>query len=85
MIASGQKRGLNKLAWDRREGRQAAIGASDGKVYIYDIGAGMATPRENEWDLLRRTLNGLAAASQDPLAPAAPASTAQARASRGYA
>lgn len=55
---SGQKRGLNKLAWDRRDGRHAAIGASDGKVIVYDIGS-MAVPRENEWDLLRRTLNGM--------------------------
>lgn len=57
--SSGSRRGLNKLAWDRRDGRHAAVGSSDGKVYIYDIGA-MAVPRENEWDLLRRTLNGLA-------------------------
>lgn len=51
-------KGLNKLAWDKREGRNVAIGSSDGKVYIYDIGT-MATPRETEWDLLRRTLQGL--------------------------
>lgn len=52
-------KGLNKLAWDKREGRNAAIGSSDGKVYIYDIGT-MATPRETEWDILRRTVQGLA-------------------------
>jgi dynein intermediate chain len=56
---SSSAKGLNKLAWDRREGRNVAIGSSDGKVYIYDIGA-MATPRETEWDILRGTLQGLA-------------------------
>ena len=55
---SSARRGLNKLAWDRREGRHAAIGSSDGKVYIYDVGA-LAGPRENEWELLRRTLSGM--------------------------
>lgn len=53
------RKGLNKLAWDRREGRNVALGSSDGKVYIYDVGA-IATPRESEWDLLRRTIQGLA-------------------------
>lgn len=52
-------KGLNKLAWDKREGRNVAIGSSDGKVYIYDIGT-LATPRETEWDILRRILQGLA-------------------------
>lgn len=53
----GKVRGLNKLAWDRREGKHVAIGSSDGKVYIYDTGS-IGAPKENEWDVLRRTLQG---------------------------
>lgn len=35
-----------------------ALGGSDGKMYIYDIGD-MAIPRETEWTDLQRTLAGL--------------------------
>ncbi|KAL8287662.1 hypothetical protein RQP46_003520 [Phenoliferia psychrophenolica] len=59
-VAPTSSRGLNKLAWDRREGRRAAIGSSDGKVYVYEISQELATPRENEWDLMRATLSGAA-------------------------
>lgn len=34
-VNSAASRGLNKLAWDRRDGKKAAIGGSDGTVYIY--------------------------------------------------
>lgn len=33
----GSGRALNKLAWDK-EGNKTAIGSSDGRVYLYDIG-----------------------------------------------
>ena len=33
----GSGKALNKLAWDK-EGKKAAIGSSDGHVYVYDIG-----------------------------------------------
>lgn len=33
----GTGRALNKLAWDK-EGNKTAIGSSDGRVYLYDIG-----------------------------------------------
>ena len=33
----GSGRALNKLAWDK-EGNKTAIGSSDGRVYVYDIG-----------------------------------------------
>lgn len=33
-------RGLNKLAWERKEGRRAAVGSSDGKVYVYELSPG---------------------------------------------
>ncbi|GAA5902031.1 hypothetical protein JCM5296_007559 [Sporobolomyces johnsonii] len=57
-----QRRGLNKLAWDRREGRRAAIGSSDGRVYVYEISQELATPREGEWEQMRRTVNAALAA-----------------------
>ena len=37
---SARPRGLNKLAWERTEGRRAAVGSSDGKVYVYEISPG---------------------------------------------
>ena len=54
----GSGRAINKLKWDCKEGRRAALGGSDGKMYIYDIGD-MAIPRETEWTDLQRTLAGL--------------------------
>lgn len=51
----GEGRAINKLKWDAKDGRRAALGGSDGKLYIYDIGD-MAIPRESEWTDLQRTL-----------------------------
>lgn len=49
---------MNKLEWDRKDGKRAAIGGSDGRLYIYDIGdAGV--PRESEWTDLQKTISGL--------------------------
>ncbi|CAE6454550.1 unnamed protein product [Rhizoctonia solani] len=31
-------RALNKLEWDRKDGKRVAIGGSDGRLYIYDVG-----------------------------------------------
>ena len=56
--AVGANRAINKFKWDCKDGRRAALGGSDGKVYIYDIGD-MAIPRESEWTDLQRTLAGL--------------------------
>lgn len=39
-VSPSSIRGLNKLAWDKKEGRRAAIGSSDGKVYIYELSPG---------------------------------------------
>lgn len=33
----GSGKALNKISWDK-EGRKTAIGSSDGRVYVYDIG-----------------------------------------------
>ncbi|KAJ3576461.1 hypothetical protein NP233_g419 [Leucocoprinus birnbaumii] len=56
-VGSGVK-AINKLQWDRKEGRRAALGGSDGKLYIYDIGD-MAIPRESEWTDLQKTIAGM--------------------------
>lgn len=52
----GTGRAINKLAWDRKDGRRAALGSSDGRLYIYDIGD-VGIPRESEWTDLQRTLS----------------------------
>lgn len=54
----GSGAALNKLQWDKKDGRRAAIGGSDGKLYIYDIGD-MAIPRESEWADLQKTVAGV--------------------------
>ncbi|GBE86492.1 Dynein intermediate chain 1 [Sparassis crispa] len=59
----GSGRAINKLQWDRKDGRRAALGGSDGKLYIYDIGD-MALPRESEWTDLQRTVAGVAGGVQ---------------------
>ncbi|KIY52881.1 dynein intermediate chain [Fistulina hepatica ATCC 64428] len=50
-----QGRALNKLQWDRKEGRRAALGGSDGRLYVYDIGD-MALFKETEWTDLQKTI-----------------------------
>ncbi|BGP17583.1 hypothetical protein JCM10213v2_005616 [Rhodosporidiobolus nylandii] len=62
---NGHRKGLNKLAWDRKDGRRAAVGSSDGKVYVYELSQELATPREGEWEQMRRTVNAALAAQQD--------------------
>ena len=56
--AVGSNRALNKLKWDCKDGRRAALGGSDGRLYIYDIGD-MALPRESEWTDMQRTIAGI--------------------------
>ena len=55
----GSGRAINKLSWDRAEGRRVALGGSDGRLYVYDIGD-MALPRESEWTDLQKTVAGMA-------------------------
>ncbi|KAI0644189.1 dynein intermediate chain [Trametes meyenii] len=55
----GSGRALNKLKWERKDGRRAAVGGSDGRLYIYDIGD-MALPRESEWTDMQRTVANVA-------------------------
>jgi dynein intermediate chain len=54
----GTGRAINKLSWDRKDGRRAALGCSDGKLYIYDIGD-VGVPRESEWTEFQKTLSGI--------------------------
>jgi dynein intermediate chain len=60
LVAPDAPKGLNKLAWDRRDGRRAALGSSDGRVHVYDVGA-LAVPAENEWEATRKTVAALMA------------------------
>lgn len=48
-------RALNKIQWDR-EGKRAAIGSSDGRVHIYDVGE-LCNPREDEWNIMQTKLS----------------------------
>jgi dynein intermediate chain len=59
----GSGRAINKLQWDRKDGRRAALGGSDGKLYVYDIGD-MAIPREAEWTEMQKTVSGIVGGGQ---------------------
>ena len=56
-------RAINKLEWDRKDGRRAVLGGSDGKLYVYDIGD-MAIPRESEWTDMQKTVAGIVGGGQ---------------------
>ena len=51
----GPGRAINKLQWDRKDGRRAALGGSDGRLYVYDIGD-MGIPRESEWADMQKAI-----------------------------
>lgn len=59
----GSGRAINKLEWDRKDGRRAALGGSDGKLYVYDIGD-MVVPRESEWTDMQKTIAGVVGGGQ---------------------
>jgi dynein intermediate chain len=59
----GPGRALNKLQWDKKDGRRAALGGSDGRLYIYDIGD-MALPRESEWTDMQKTVASVVGSGQ---------------------
>ncbi|KAG9300617.1 hypothetical protein G9A89_005217 [Geosiphon pyriformis] len=52
-------RALNKINWDK-DGRRVAIGASDGRVHVYDIGE-MSHPRPDEANILQKTISEMIA------------------------
>ena len=68
----GTGRAINKLQWDRKEGRRAALGGSDGRLYVYDIGD-MALPRESEWTDMQKTVASIVGNSQASVAENDPA------------
>ncbi|GAA5873756.1 hypothetical protein JCM16303_002578 [Sporobolomyces ruberrimus] len=55
--SNGGPAGLNKLAWDKKEGKRCAVASSDGRVYVYEVSQDLVTPREGEWEQMRRTCN----------------------------
>ena len=59
----GSGRAINKLQWDRKDGRRAALGGSDGKLYVYDIGD-MGLPRESEWADMQKTIASIVGGGQ---------------------
>ncbi|KAG6854015.1 hypothetical protein C0991_011502 [Blastosporella zonata] len=59
----GTGRAINKLQWDRKDGRRAALGGSDGRLYVYDIGD-IALPRESEWTDMQKTVAGIVGGGQ---------------------
>ncbi|KAK2839786.1 hypothetical protein Q5P01_013526 [Channa striata] len=46
---------LNRVRW-AHSGREIAVGDSDGRVRVYDIGEQIAVPRNDEWTRFVRTL-----------------------------
>ncbi|KAM6496864.1 WD40-repeat-containing domain protein [Amanita muscaria] len=54
----GSGRALNKMQWDRKDGKRVALGGSEGRLYVYDVGD-MAIPRETEWTDLQKTISGM--------------------------
>ncbi|KAE8223112.1 hypothetical protein CF319_g3799 [Tilletia indica] len=52
-------RALNKLAWDRKDGRRCALGSSDGRVYVYELAESLAVPSEDEFVKFQSTVSRL--------------------------
>lgn len=51
----GPGKAINKLAWDRKDGKKVALGSSDGHLYVYDVGEA-AVPRDTEWADMQKTV-----------------------------
>ncbi|KAJ9075485.1 hypothetical protein DSO57_1035670 [Entomophthora muscae] len=58
---------LNKLTW-HSSGSKVAIGTSDGKLLVYELGE-MAIPSSEDWEIFQRTLNDLEAANAQSATP----------------
>jgi dynein intermediate chain len=54
-------RSLNKLAWERNEGRRVAVGGMDGVVTVFEVGddLGGVQTRSEEWSGVKRLVNRL--------------------------
>ncbi|CAK5267528.1 unnamed protein product [Mycena citricolor] len=54
----GTGRAINKLQWNK-DGRHAALGGSDGKLYVYDIGDMSLSRGEVEWSEMQKVVAGV--------------------------
>lgn len=57
----GSGRAINKLAWDKKDGRRVVLGGSDGQLRVYDIGD-LSIPRESEWVDMQKSLASMTSA-----------------------
>ncbi|CAO3658598.1 unnamed protein product [Umbelopsis vinacea] len=62
MVGSGKA--LNKLAWDK-DGKKTAIGSSDGRVYVYELGD-IAHPKPEDWHLLQKNISEMISNQENP-------------------
>lgn len=60
----GTGRAINKLAWEKKDGRYAALGTSDGLLHIYDVGSDITNPKEHEWHDFQKAVQTLKQAGQ---------------------
>ncbi|EOR04762.1 Cytoplasmic dynein 1 intermediate chain 1 [Wallemia ichthyophaga EXF-994] len=74
-------RALNRMSWERKEGKRVGLGSSDGNLYVYDIGeqAGLRGGT-TEWDELQTSPQSspVSSPTQSPFLYAPPAPTNQA-------
>jgi dynein intermediate chain len=54
-------RSLNKLAWEKNEGRRVAVGGMDGVVTVFEVGGdlGGVETRGDEWAGVKRLMGRL--------------------------
>ncbi|KDN41869.1 WD40 repeat-like protein [Tilletiaria anomala UBC 951] len=71
---AGNGRALNKLAWDRKDGRHAAVGGADGRLYVYDIGE-LAAPADDAWSKMQDTVAKLLTPNAGKTAGTSPTSS----------
>lgn len=58
--ASPSSRALNRMSWERKEGKRVGLGSSDGNLYVYDIGDQAALRGgTTEWDEFQSVANHL--------------------------
>jgi dynein intermediate chain len=59
-------RSLNKLAWERNEGRRVAVGGMDGVVTVFEVGQdlGGVETRGEEWSGVKRLVSRLEAVGE---------------------
>ncbi|KAK5004911.1 hypothetical protein LTR60_006415 [Cryomyces antarcticus] len=53
---------LNKLAWEKHEGKRVAVGGRDGVVTVFEVGAdlgGLDNVRTEDWVAVKKVVNQL--------------------------